>query len=59
MSTERERLERKLEQLKEQRIHLEAEWERNVRFAGPAAPNKRLNRCLDEIRRTIEKILEQ
>jgi len=54
--TIRTKLEKKLEQLKEQHKRLEAIWERDVRFAGPAAPNKRLNECNAEIWK-IEKLL--
>ena len=54
MSETKERLEKKLEQLEKQKKWLEEQWERDVRFAGPAAPNKRLNQCMAEIRRVKE-----
>jgi len=56
MSETKERLEKKLEQLEEQKERLEKQWERDVLFAGPAAPNKKLNQCIAEIKKIKEQL---
>lgn len=49
-------LKERLVRLREQEQRLTKRWNRDVLFAGPAAPNKKLNRCSQEIRQ-LEKEL--